>query len=187
MRTCFRLVICRMVNLSLEHGNSDASCFAYVWLGMIAGPHFGDYQAGFRFGQLGYELVEQRGLDALPGPDLYDLRQARHAMDETCPGRPRSGAPRVRGGEQDRRPHLCGLQLQPPEHEPSRGGRSARDVQREAENGLAFAQKVRFGLVIDVITAQLGLIRTLRGLTPTFGSLRRRAVRRAPDRAPFGE
>ena len=51
-----------MVNLSLEHGNSDGSCFAYVWLGMIAGPHFGNYQAGFRFGRLGYELVEKRGL-----------------------------------------------------------------------------------------------------------------------------
>ena len=50
------------------------------------------------------------------------------------------------------------------------------DVQREAEHGLAFAQKARFGLVIDVIATQLGLIRTLRGLTPTFGSLRRRAV-----------
>ena len=56
------LVICRVVNLSLEHGNSDGSCFAYVMLGMVAGPHFGNYQAGFRFGQLGYELVEQRGL-----------------------------------------------------------------------------------------------------------------------------
>ena len=29
---------------------------------------------------------------------------------------------------------------------------------------------MRFGLVIDIITAQLGLIRTLRGLTPEFGS-----------------
>jgi PAS domain S-box-containing protein len=33
-----------------------------------------------------------------------------------------------------------------------------------------FAQKVRFGLVIDIIATQLGLVRTLRGLTPTFGS-----------------
>src|SRR6185437_7843424 len=56
------LVICRMVSLSLEHGNSDGSCYAYVWLGMFAGPRFGNYQAGFRFGKLGYELVEQRGL-----------------------------------------------------------------------------------------------------------------------------
>ena len=43
------------------------------------------------------------------------------------------------------------------------------EVQREAENGLEFAQKARFGQVIDTITAQLGLIRTLRGLTPKFG------------------
>jgi predicted ATPase len=56
------LVICRMVNLSLEHGNSDGSCFAYVWFGIIARPRFGDYQAGFRFGRLGCELVEKRGL-----------------------------------------------------------------------------------------------------------------------------
>src|SRR5882672_11303019 len=56
------LVICRMVRLSLEHGNSDGSCYAYVWLGMLAGSHFGDYPAGFRFGKLGYDLVEERGL-----------------------------------------------------------------------------------------------------------------------------
>src|SRR5947209_19083330 len=51
-----------MVNLSLEHGNSDGSCFAYVWFAMIAGPRFGNYEAGFRFGRLGHDLVEKRGL-----------------------------------------------------------------------------------------------------------------------------
>src|SRR5262249_51354395 len=56
------LVICRIVNLSLEYGNSDASCYAYVWFAIIAGPRFGNYDAGFRFGQLGYDLVEKRGL-----------------------------------------------------------------------------------------------------------------------------
>jgi PAS domain S-box-containing protein len=45
------------------------------------------------------------------------------------------------------------------------------EVEREAEQGLAFARKMRFGLVIDAVTTQLGLIRTLRGLTPTFGCL----------------
>jgi PAS domain S-box-containing protein len=43
------------------------------------------------------------------------------------------------------------------------------EAEREAEHGLAFAEKMRFGLVIDFITSQLGLIRTLRGLTPIFG------------------
>jgi tetratricopeptide (TPR) repeat protein len=44
-------------------------------------------------------------------------------------------------------------------------------VQREAEESLAFLRKLRFGLVIDIVTAQLALIRTLRGLTPKFGCL----------------
>ena len=96
------LVVCRAVNLSLEGGNCDGSCYAYVVLGLLAGPRFGDYQAGFRFGRLGYDLVEQRGLNALPGQDLFELWKYRHALDETCPGWPRSGASRVRGGEPDR-------------------------------------------------------------------------------------
>ena len=62
------LVSCRAVNLSIEHGNCEASCYAYVWLGAIAGARFGDYQAGYRFGRIGYELVEQRGWKRLqPG------------------------------------------------------------------------------------------------------------------------
>ena len=39
------LVIGRMVNLSLEHGNSDASCYAYSAVGNVLGLTFGDYQA----------------------------------------------------------------------------------------------------------------------------------------------
>ncbi len=59
----YLLVICRQVNLSLEHGNCDGSCFAYEWLAMVAAARFGDYRAGYRFGRLGYDLVEQRGLE----------------------------------------------------------------------------------------------------------------------------
>jgi len=47
----FSLLLWRMVNLSLEHGNTDASCHAYVHVCSIAGPRFGNYQAGFRFGR----------------------------------------------------------------------------------------------------------------------------------------
>lgn len=48
------------------------------------------------------------------------------------------------------------------------------EAQREVENGFEFARKAGFGLgfgfVTDVMAAQLGLIRTLRGLTLKFGS-----------------
>ncbi|MGO7450281.1 hypothetical protein ACC668_37415, partial [Rhizobium ruizarguesonis] len=56
------MAICLAVNLSLERGNSDGSCYHYVSLGYIAGPSFGDYEAGFRFGQLGCHLVEKHDL-----------------------------------------------------------------------------------------------------------------------------
>ena len=52
------------------------------------GPHFGDYQAGFRFGRLGYELVEKRGLKRFQARDLPGVRTCRHALDAACPGRP---------------------------------------------------------------------------------------------------
>ena len=58
-----RLIIARMTNLSLEFGNSDASCLAYIVLGTVLGPDFHDYEAGYRFTQLGLDLVERYGLD----------------------------------------------------------------------------------------------------------------------------
>src|SRR5215813_9518109 len=57
------LLSCRAVNLSLEGGNGDASCAAYASVGAwVSGHRFGDYHAAYRIGQLGYELVQQRGL-----------------------------------------------------------------------------------------------------------------------------
>jgi hypothetical protein len=44
------------------------------------------------------------------------------------------------------------------------------EVQRQAERGLAFAQKAQMGHVIDIIQSHLGLVRTLRGLRRKFGS-----------------
>jgi hypothetical protein len=48
-------------------------------------------------------------------------------------------------------------------------GEPLPEVQGETERGLAYAEKARFGAVIALITTQLAVIRTLRGLTPKFG------------------
>jgi PAS domain S-box-containing protein len=164
------LVICRMVNLSLEHGNSDGSCFAYVWFGMILGPHFGDYQAGFRFGRLGYDLVEKRGLHRYQARAYMSFGNlvmpwTRHIQTgRDLVRRAFDAANKI--GDLTFAAYSCNnlnTNL-------LATGDSLGDAQREADNGLDFARKARFGLVIDIITAQLGLIRTLRGLTPEFGS-----------------
>ena len=53
-----------MVNLSMECGNSAASCVGYVLIGRILAEDFGSYPAALRFGQLSLDLVDERGLDA---------------------------------------------------------------------------------------------------------------------------
>jgi predicted ATPase len=164
------LVICRMVNLSLKHGNSDGSCFAYVWFAIIAGPRFGNYEAGFGFGRLGYELVEKRGLKRFQArtymsfgdivlPWTRHVRSGRELVLRAFHAANEIGDVTFAGYCCD---HLVKNMLA--------AGDQLVEVQREAENGLQFAQKLRFGLVVDHIKAQLGLIRTLRGLTPEFGS-----------------
>ena len=165
------LVACRAVNLSLERGNCDASCSAYVWLSMVAGERFGDHRtAVYRFGQLGYDLVEGRGLTRFQARIYMDFGYGvvpwtRHV---------RAGRDLLRRAFEAANTigdltyaAYCGDQLITCL---LAAGDPLAEAEREAEHGLAFAQKARFGLVIDTIATQLGLIRTLRGLTPRFGS-----------------
>jgi len=163
------LVICRMVNLSLEHGNCDAACFAYVWLAIIAGPRFGNYKDGFRFGRLGYELVEKRGLKR------YQARTYMSFGNIVMPWAEHA----VGGRDMVRRAFDAAYRIGDLTFAAYSWnqlitnfltvGDPLADAQPEAENGLAFAQRARFGLVVYSIAAQVQIIRMLRGLTPKFG------------------
>src|SRR3984893_13184018 len=163
------LTICRAVNLSLEQGHTDGSCVAYVWFGAISGPHFGNYKAGFRFGQLGYELVEKGGLQRFQArtymwygqfvmPWTKHLRASREFTQRAFDAAYKVGDLFAVAVTFD---HLNANSVAT--------GDSLVEAQRVAENGLEFVGKARFGMVTDTIGAQLALIRTLRGLTKKFG------------------
>jgi PAS domain S-box-containing protein len=166
----YSLAICRAVNLSLEHGNTDASCFGYVTLGsVVAGPRFGDYASAFRFGRLACDLVDQRGLQRFKArtylvfgnlvmPWTKHVSAGRDLIRRAFDAANAIGDLPFSTLSCN---HLITNLLA--------AGDPLVDVQRKAEEGLEFAEKGRFGLVIDRFAGQLGLIRTLRGLTPTFG------------------
>jgi len=165
------LVICRMVNLSLEHGNSDAACFAYVWFAIIAGQRFGNYRDGFRFGRLGYELVEGHGLTRYQARTYMSfgnvvLPWAKHAVGGRQLIR-RAFDVAYRRGDLTFAAYSCSQLIT----NFLAVGDPLTEVEPEAETGLAFARKAGFGIVVNFITAQLALIRMLRGMTPKFGSL----------------
>jgi len=164
------LVSCRAANLSLELGNCDASCVAYQFLAVIAGARFGDYQAGYRFGRLGYELAEQRGwkrvqprtysfFGGLVLPWTRPLKSSRDLLR-------RAFAAGMNIGDVMTAAASC-LYLNA---NMLLAGDPLIEVEHEAERNLEFAQKARFGMFVDLIAAPLGLVRTLRGLTRKFGS-----------------
>ena len=164
------LMICRAVNLSLEHGNSDASCFAYVMAGSVGGVLFGDYPAAFRFGQLGCDLVEKRGLKRFQHRTILNfavriLPWARHV---TTSRDLVSRAFTIADSSGDvifatnSRNAMVTVLLA--------AGDPLGEVQREAEDALAFVSKARIGIMTDILGMQIAFMRTLRGLTRTLGS-----------------
>ncbi|TCK84330.1 ATP-binding sensor histidine kinase [Paraburkholderia sp. BL9I2N2] len=169
-RNLHDLMRCWAVNLSLERGNCDSSCDAYVNLGMITGVRFGDYKAGFRLGEVGYELVERRGLKRYQGRThmLFAAYLMPYTKHVRAAREPLSRSFRIANKEGDL--IYAGYSC----HNLTENLLTASDpldeVQRVAERGLEFAQKAQFGQVIDVISSQLGFIRMLRGLTRKFGS-----------------
>ena len=164
------LIITRMVNLSLEYGNSNASCCGYVWFGLILSSYFGNYPAARRFGQLSLDLVERRGLDAFKArvyeafgiyisPWAQPIRSGRAFVQRAF-----SEANRI--GDLTYASYCCNNLVT----SSLASGEHLSEVEREATDGIDFAQKADFGLIVDIILGQLCLIRTLRGLTRNFNS-----------------
>ena len=165
------LIVCRMVTLSLEHGNSDASCFAYVWMAIVAGPRFGNFRDGFRFAQLGYDLVEKRGLmryqartylcvGALVLPWTQHPASGRELIHRAFDAASRLGDLTFAGYSWNTSITIA-----------LAAGDPLAEAQKVAEEGVAFSSKARLGLVSTACSAHLALIRTLRGLTATFGRM----------------
>jgi predicted ATPase/two-component sensor histidine kinase len=156
------LVLCRMANLSVVHGNSDASSLGYAYLGMVAGPMFDDYDAGYRFGQLGLSLVDKCGLDRFKAR-VY-MCFAYHVTPWTKAIR--TGLPLLRrafevASESGDLTYIgfsscCVVTALIAAGEP------LGEVEQEAQRRLQIVQTAKFGLIVDIITAQLALIRSLR-------------------------
>ncbi|BAN28252.1 ATP-binding sensor histidine kinase [Caballeronia insecticola] len=159
----FRLTVVRMATLSFAYGNTHGSSLAYAWLGSILGSYFNDYQAGFRFGALGLNLVDRLGLDRFRArvylvfgvhiahwsrPLDLSLGYIRQAFDAA-----------MRTGDISFASYACADSLA---HRIARSD-ALEEVEQEAERNLEFARRAQFGFIVDVIHAQRALVRFLRG------------------------
>ena len=157
------VIILRMVSLSLQHGNCDASCYAYSQVNLVVGLRFGDYRAGRDFGRLARELVDQHGMDRYKArvyscfssyvapwsehlPTILGLIQAAIVTADAV-GDPIFVVAAYRA--------LVASQLV--------AGTDLAEVEREAENYLRLARTTGFALAADCAESMLLLVRELRG------------------------
>ena len=157
------LLILRMVNLSLEFGNSTASCFGYVSLASILITDFGDCLTALRFAQLSLDLVEKHGLDAFKAriylrfgiaisPLMHHVRSSRafllRARDETD----EIGDVLYAG---HCRSHVIKNLIF--------SGEPLNEVEQEEVAGLDFARSIGSNFIFVIILNKLYLIRRLKG------------------------
>ena len=191
--TLHDIIVLRMINISLEHGNCDASCLAYAEATMVLGPRFGNPGAGYRFTRMGYRLVERGELDKFKQrvylllayhvvPWSGDVRDSLSLLRRSLEAARQAGDFTFTCYSLN---HLISSRI-------ARADPLA-EVQREAETGLAYVRAARFGLLVDCFAGQLCLIASLRGIEPewtAFGQSGERALEAHfaanPDRAIAG-
>jgi PAS domain S-box-containing protein len=165
----YHLHFCKMVNLSLQHGISDASTFGYAGLGVILCQPFRHYAEGYRFAKLACDLVEKHGFAAYKTKTCLAAEMVAlwtHPID--------FGIRLVRAGLQAGAEtgdlsfasfccmHLVtNLLIQ---------GVHLDEVWREAEVCLDFVRRAKYLDAADAIISQRQFIRNLRGETARFSS-----------------
>jgi predicted ATPase/signal transduction histidine kinase len=164
------LCYCRMVQISLRHGNDEGSALGYAYFGMVLGPQFGRYGEGYQFGKLGYDLAERRGLVA--------YRAKLHCIFGDCIcfwTRHLRGALRylevafqaaLQTGDLTFACYCCNhyvadlLVL----------GEPLDQVERETENRLEFTRNANFAGSSQALVGIQRLVRNLQGRTESFSS-----------------
>ncbi len=165
----FCLLACRMVNLSIQHGMSGASAYAYACLGSVLGANFHRYREGYRLARLACDLVEKHaftaydtkvyhamGLAAFWTEPLTSVIELRRATTRTAT-------------ERGDLTFACYGMHQSITYLLMRND-PLDAVWRESEMALDFARTAKFRDVVDLIVSQQRFIASMQGRDATFST-----------------
>jgi predicted ATPase/signal transduction histidine kinase len=165
----FCLLLCRMVNVSMQHGTSGVSANACGFLGFTLGPVFHRYREGYRFTKLGCELVEKHGLIACQAK-IYSAMGLVAVWTQPIASAIDSTRAAFRTAiETGDLTTACYSMTHVLAHLLMRND-PLDAVWRESERGLDFVRKARFRDIADSIVIQQRLIATMQGRTATFST-----------------
>jgi PAS domain S-box-containing protein len=165
----FCLLVCRMVNLSMQHGTGGASAHAFGILGHILGPTFHRYGEGYRFAKLACELVEKHGFIAYHAKVYHAMGLAAQWAQPITTVIDLMRATSRTAIETGDWTFAC-YSLCQSVHGALLRNDSLDAVWRESEMALDFAGKAGFQDIAEAIVSQQRFIATMQGRTATLSS-----------------
>jgi predicted ATPase/signal transduction histidine kinase len=165
----FCLIACRMVNISMQHGISDASALGFALLGFISGPVFHRYAEGYRFAKLACNLADKHGFIAnqpkvyhATGTVAFWTQPIETALDFM------RATVRTATATGDLTFACYGMHQVVPALLLRNDPLDA--VWRESEMALAVAREARYGDAVDIIGSQQRFVAAMQGRTVAFSS-----------------
>jgi predicted ATPase len=165
----FSLLVCRMVNVSVQHGISGASAHGYAQLGSILGPVFDRYSEGYRFAKLACDLVEKHGFIAYQAKAYNSMGLAAQWTQSITTAIDFNRATFRTGIETGDLTYACFAMPQFMTCLLLRND-PLDAVWRESEMALDFAREAKYGDVADIIRSQQRFIATMQRRTATFST-----------------
>jgi predicted ATPase/signal transduction histidine kinase len=163
------LQLCRMVNVSIQHGTSGASANAYAFWGVTLGRVFHRYSEGYRFVKLACDLVEKPGFMASQAKVYVQMgavavwtQPIATAIDFTL----MAFRAAIETGDLI---FACYSTFQSVTHLLLRND-PLDVVWRESKVALDFARKAKYGDAADIIGSQRRFIATMQGRTAAFST-----------------
>jgi predicted ATPase/signal transduction histidine kinase len=160
----FHLHLCHAVNLSLRHGNSPSSTYAYGWFGVILVSAFHRARDGYRFAKLALDLMERHQFLAYKAKAHMQMKIVAlwtRPLDEMIEHTRAAFEAALETGDV---PVACFSCSEAVLGMLARGD-PLSEVQREAERGLDFVGKAGFSDVRQLIAGIDRFVRAMRGLT----------------------
>ncbi|WMT71322.1 AAA family ATPase [Bradyrhizobium sp. Ash2021] len=163
------LHLCRMVNISLQHGMSGASAPGYAGFGVCVGGAFHRYREGYRFAKLACDLVEKHGFIAyqakvyfamgLVAPWTQPITTAIEFTRASSRTATETGDLAFACYSMSREVASLLLRNDPLDA-----------VWRESERSLDYVRRAKFRDVADMIVSHQRFIATMQGRTKTFST-----------------
>ncbi|HKU43542.1 MAG TPA: ATP-binding protein, partial [Polyangiales bacterium] len=167
----FPLMTLKSLNLSLCHGNTQESCFAYSCYGVMLISVWGDIAGGYAFSELAIALNERFGDVKLRGSVLHvhgdHINFWRNHFAQDLPILERAFAACLAAGDLVYGNYVAFQSI----WHAFETGKPLADVARYAEARAEFAAQTKNELVLETIRVEQQLVACLRGLTDSSRTL----------------